>query len=43
MSDGRYVIKVIATDKLSNPPNFAKSTEKISDPFDIDNSQPTGH
>ena len=40
MSDGRYVIKVSATDKLSNPPNFAKSTEKISDPFDIDNSQP---
>lgn len=41
MADGRYVIKVTATDKLSNPPNFAKSTEKISDPFDIDNSQPT--
>lgn len=41
MSDGRYVIKVRATDKLSNPPNFAKSTEKISNPFDIDNSQPT--
>ena len=41
MSDGRYVVKVNATDKLSNPPNFAKSTEKISDPFDIDNSQPT--
>ena len=41
MSDGRYVIKVSATDKLSNPPNFAKSTEKISNPFDIDNSQPT--
>ena len=41
MSDGRYVIKVSATDKLSNPPNFAKTTEKISDPFDIDNSQPT--
>ena len=40
MSDGRYIIKVNATDKLSNPPNFAKSTEKISDPFDIDNSQP---
>ena len=40
MSDGRYVIKVSATDKLSNPPNFAKTTEKISDPFDIDNSQP---
>jgi sugar lactone lactonase YvrE len=41
MSDGRYVIKVNATDKLSNPPNFAKSTEKVSDPFDIDNSQPS--
>ena len=41
MSDGRYVIKVSATDKLSNPPNFAKTTEKMSDPFDIDNSQPT--
>ena len=41
MSDGRYVIKVKATDKLSNPPNFAKSTEKVSDPFDIDNSQPS--
>ncbi len=40
MSDGRYVIKVSATDKLSNPPNFAKSAEKMSDPFDIDNSQP---
>ena len=40
MSDGHYVIKVSATDKLSNPPNFAKTTEKISDPFDIDNSQP---
>ena len=40
MSDGRYVIKVTATDKLSNPPNFAKTTEKISDPFDVDNSQP---
>ncbi|MYE90754.1 hypothetical protein F4X33_17345 [Candidatus Poribacteria bacterium] len=41
MSDGRYVIKVSATDKLSNPPNFAKSVEKISDPFDVDNSQPS--
>ena len=41
MADGRYVIKVSATDKLSNPPNFAKSTEKISNPFDIDNSQPS--
>ena len=40
MSDGRYVIKISATDKLSNPPSFAKTSEKISDPFDIDNGQP---
>ena len=40
MSDGRYVIKISATDKLSNPPNFAKAAEKISDPFDVDNGQP---
>ena len=41
MPDGRYVIKIEATDKLSNPPAWAKSSEKISTPFDIDNTQPT--
>ena len=41
MPDGRYVIKIEATDKLSNPPNWAKSAEEISEPFDIDNTQPT--
>jgi len=41
MADGRYLIKVEATDQLSNPPSWAKSTEKISQPFDIDNTQPT--
>ncbi len=40
MPDGRYTIKVEATDKLSNPPGLAKSTDKISDSFDIDNTQP---
>ena len=40
MPDGRYVIKVEATDKLSNPPTWAKSSEEISEPFDIDNTQP---
>ena len=40
MPDGRYTISVEATDKLSNPLGLAKSTEKISDPFDIDNTQP---
>ena len=40
MPDGRYVIKVEATDKLSNPPAWAKSSDEISKPFDIDNTQP---
>lgn len=38
--DGRYVVKVVATDKLSNPVGWAKTAEKVSDPFDIDNTQP---
>ena len=41
MPDGRYVIKIEATDKLSNPLAWAKSSEEISKPFDIDNTQPT--
>ncbi|MBM3240364.1 hypothetical protein FJZ31_29120 [Candidatus Poribacteria bacterium] len=41
MPDGRYQIKIVATDKLSNPVNLAKTTEKISDQFEIDNTQPT--
>lgn len=40
MPDGRYTLKIQATDKLSNPPSLAKASEKISDPFDIDNTQP---
>ena len=40
MPDGRYALKIQATDKLSNPPGLAKVSEKISDPFDIDNTQP---
>jgi hypothetical protein len=41
MPDGRYTLKIEATDKLSNPPSLAKVSEKISNPFDIDNTQPT--
>ena len=40
MPDGRYTLKIQATDKLSNPPNLAKVSERTSDPFDIDNTQP---
>ena len=39
--DGRYTLKVVATDKLSNPVGWAKSTEKVSVPVEIDNTQPS--
>ena len=39
--DGRYVLKVVATDKLSNPVGWAKSTEKVSSPVEVDNTQPS--
>lgn len=38
--DGTYLIKVVATDSPSNPGDLALSHEKISDPFDIDNTPP---
>ena len=41
MPDGRYQIKIVASDKLSNPLQMAKTKEKISDPFEIDNTQPS--
>jgi len=41
MPDGRYQIKVMASDKFSNPANLVKTAEKISQPFEIDNTQPT--
>ena len=39
--DGRYTLKVVATDKLSNPVGWAKLTEKVSMPVEIDNTQPS--
>ena len=39
--DGRYTVKVAATDKLSNPVGWSKSVEKVSMPFEIDNTQPS--
>ena len=41
VADGRYQVKVVATDKLSNPVGWAKSAEKVSKPFDVDNTQPS--
>ena len=41
VADGRYKVRVVATDKLSNPVGWAKSAEKVSPPFDVDNTQPS--
>ncbi len=41
VGDGQYVVKAVATDKLSNPIGWAKSVEKVSLPFEIDNTQPS--
>ena len=39
--NGRYVVRVTATDSPSNPESLALSSEKESDPFDVDNTPPT--
>jgi len=38
--DGRYFIKLVAKDDLSNPPTMTLSSEKISQPFIVDNKGP---
>ncbi|MBN1350072.1 hypothetical protein JXJ21_11725 [candidate division KSB1 bacterium] len=40
LPDGTYLVKVVASDAPSNPVNFARKAEKISDPFMIDNTGP---
>lgn len=40
IADGRYELKVVATDKLSNPVGWEKTTSKESAPFSIDNTDP---
>ena len=39
--DGRYLIRVTASDRLDNPPDMAKSTVRQSDPVVVDNTPPT--
>ncbi|MFC1717893.1 two-component regulator propeller domain-containing protein [Candidatus Poribacteria bacterium] len=39
--DGTYFIRIVAIDSPSNPTETALSDEKVSDPFDIDNTAPT--
>lgn len=40
LADGRYVIKVIASDAPDNPPGQKLTGERLSEPFDIDNTPP---
>ncbi|MGQ0543532.1 MAG: hypothetical protein ACT4O9_17080 [Blastocatellia bacterium] len=40
LADGRYTIKVIAKDSAGNPAGQFAQGERISEPFDIDNTQP---
>src|SRR6185369_155613 len=40
LADGRYVIKVVATDAPDNPAGQKLSGERISEPVDIDNTPP---
>ena len=41
LADGRYTLKIVAKDSPDNPTGQFLTGEKISEPFDIDNSQPT--
>lgn len=40
LADGRYVIKVIASDGPDNPPGQKLTGERMSEPVDIDNTPP---
>lgn len=40
IADGRYEVKVVATDKLSNPVGWEKSSQKVSAPVNVDNTDP---
>jgi len=40
LADGRYIIKVVASDAPDNPPGKALSGERLSEPLDIDNTPP---
>jgi hypothetical protein len=40
LADGRYIIKIVAKDSTANPSGQFLSGEMLSEPFDIDNSQP---
>src|SRR5215210_6812880 len=40
LADGRYIIKVVASDAADNPPGQRLTGERLSEPVDIDNTPP---
>ena len=40
LADGRYIIKVVASDAPDNPPGKALTGERLSEPLDVDNTPP---
>jgi hypothetical protein len=40
LADGRYVIKIVASDAPDNPPALRLTGERLSEPVDIDNTPP---
>jgi len=40
LPDGRYVLKIVAMDSPDNPSGRALAGELVTEPFDVDNSQP---
>lgn len=40
LADGRYIIKVVASDAPDNPPGQKLMGERVSEPVDIDNTPP---
>jgi hypothetical protein len=40
LADGRYIIRIVASDALDNPLGQALSGERLSEPVDIDNTPP---
>ena len=41
LADGRYMLRVVAKDSPENPPGQALTGERTTEPFDLDNTQPT--
>ncbi len=40
LADGKYVVRLVASDEESNPPNLQRKSELLSAPFWVDNSPP---